>query len=1016
MKQKFCSILFVSLCFILTLPFRTLAQQSQSISLFKRDAIQESRWNALRSNQRVSIIEYNLNSFLQLKSNVYPSIDIEIPTPNETIRVKLKRNELFSDDFTLRTDKEKNIPFTPGLHYHGEIEGQPESTVAISFFEHEVAAVFHTQQGAQYSIGESSNFRRGSFVVYDASNAEAPAIDCLAETLPDYHRKAEEVIKKQNLEQRALAGCVNIYFELGNSVYNNKGGTNGAANYISSVFNVVSTLFAKEGITVKISDIFVWTSLEPYSTSASTALTDFGRTRQRNFNGDIAQFVRLKTGGSLSGIAWLNVLCYPYLAQQSAGPYSYAEVIPSFNNFPAYSWTTQVITHELGHNLGSPHTQSCTWEGGPIDNCVAPEGSCAPGPAPINGGTIMSYCHHTSIGVNFNNGFGPKPSALINNRVNAATCLVVCGSGTTPCAAPTGLSTNSITNSSAIVSWQGVAGANSYTLNYKTNATTTWTTATAATTAISFTLSGLISSTVYQWQVRSNCNAGSSTYAAGSFSTTANTPVGCQPPVGLSVSNLSPTTTTLNWQSIAGATSYRIQYKLSTATTWTTASISTTITSIALSGLSAGTLYQWQVASNCGTSISTYVSGQFTTTTQTACAAPLSLTASNISNTTATWSWSAVSNAFNYTIEYKLLSAINWTALTITSGIFINVTGLISASTYQWRVKTNCSTATSGFTQSQFTTAGGPTFATCNAPIGLSVSNISSNSVNLGWSAVTNVVSYQIEYKLSSSTTWVLLNAAHSTTAYSLLNLNSNSTYDWRVKTNCVTGSSGYTVSQFSTSTVSTLCPGNFDAVPNEGLSTAPTVPLNSNILGRINTTTDHDYYKFIVTIGGSLTISVGTLPADYDLRIYNSNGISIGLSQNSGTSSEIINTNLSSGTYFVRIYGWAGANNSALCYTLRIQTGTAQIEHYEQITSTSKLSSILFPNPVKTILQYEISDLKGPVQVTVIDLQGRALITSKTKTAINQLNVSDLTTGFYLLKTEDEYKRVSVQKFMKAL
>ena len=86
------------------------------------------------------------------------------------------------------------------------------------------------------------------------------------------------------------------------------------------------------------------------------------------------------------------------------------------SNLPTYSWNVEVITHELGHNFGSPHTQSCSWPGGALDNCYATEEGCPPGPAPTNGGTIMSYCHLTLTGINFANGFGIYPGNLIRSR------------------------------------------------------------------------------------------------------------------------------------------------------------------------------------------------------------------------------------------------------------------------------------------------------------------------------------------------------------------------------------------------------------------------------------------------------------------------------------------------------------------------------------------------------------------------------------------------------------------------
>ncbi|MEM9527327.1 MAG: T9SS type A sorting domain-containing protein, partial [Bacteroidota bacterium] len=48
------------------------------------------------------------------------------------------------------------------------------------------------------------------------------------------------------------------------------------------------------------------------------------------------------------------------------------------------------------------------------------EGSCPNPGIPSNGGTIMSYCHLRSTGINFFNGFGPQPTAVIQNRVAAA--------------------------------------------------------------------------------------------------------------------------------------------------------------------------------------------------------------------------------------------------------------------------------------------------------------------------------------------------------------------------------------------------------------------------------------------------------------------------------------------------------------------------------------------------------------------------------------------------------------------
>ncbi|MFZ9661260.1 MAG: T9SS type A sorting domain-containing protein, partial [Chitinophagaceae bacterium] len=113
----------------------------------------------------------------------------------------------------------------------------------------------------------------------------------------------------------------------------------------------------------------------------------------------------------------------------------------SYSQFPTYSWTVEVITHEMGHNLGSRHTHSCSWDvdgdgtaSEMIDGCGPSagysEGSCTVAPLPSTGGTIMSYCHLTSAGINFNNGFGPLPGAAIRSYTYNSSCLTACSSCT----------------------------------------------------------------------------------------------------------------------------------------------------------------------------------------------------------------------------------------------------------------------------------------------------------------------------------------------------------------------------------------------------------------------------------------------------------------------------------------------------------------------------------------------------------------------------------------------------------
>ncbi|WP_409628714.1 zinc-dependent metalloprotease [Belliella pelovolcani] len=116
--------------------------------------------------------------------------------------------------------------------------------------------------------------------------------------------------------------------------------------------------------------------------------------------------------------------------------------ITTIETVPTYSWTVHIVAHEFGHLFGSRHTHACVWNGNntAIDGCWGcmenPDpngGGCqnCPNPGvPSGGGTIMSYCHLQSVGVNFNLGFGLQPGNVIRNSVANADCLCECVSAT----------------------------------------------------------------------------------------------------------------------------------------------------------------------------------------------------------------------------------------------------------------------------------------------------------------------------------------------------------------------------------------------------------------------------------------------------------------------------------------------------------------------------------------------------------------------------------------------------------
>ncbi len=92
------------------------------------------------------------------------------------------------------------------------------------------------------------------------------------------------------------------------------------------------------------------------------------------------------------------------------------------------------------------------------------------------------------------------------------------------------------------------------------------------------------------------------------------------------------------------------------------------------------------------------------------CVAPSSLSSSSVTTSSAVVSWSAVSGALSYTLEYKTSAATTWTAVSGITTTSSSISGLTAATTYLFRVTTNCSGSTSTVSsQGSFTTSSAAT-------------------------------------------------------------------------------------------------------------------------------------------------------------------------------------------------------------------------------------------------------------------------------------------------------------------
>ena len=339
------------------------------------------------------------------------------------MELQLYQAQVFTEGFHVYAASNPNepYPYNSGLYYWGIVNGDEHSLAGLAIHKEEVMGFIY-YEGVVYNLGKLNETNDGTHIIYKEN--DLIITNSLGCSVNDNHFVGNDVDGLQINAEKAADNCVRMYVEVDFDIYNGKGGVTQAADYVSDVFAQVAILYANESINFTVNEILVWDVVDPYTgTSTSDYLNQFRTALNGSYNGDLAHLVGYNGGG---GIAYVDVLCN--------GLYGvgYSDINSTYANVPTYSWTIEVLTHEIGHNLGSRHTHDCVWNGNntAIDGCGPAAGygnSCGGGPLPSSG-TIMSYCHLVSgVGIDFNLGFGQQPGDLIRNEVYNAPCLAPCG-------------------------------------------------------------------------------------------------------------------------------------------------------------------------------------------------------------------------------------------------------------------------------------------------------------------------------------------------------------------------------------------------------------------------------------------------------------------------------------------------------------------------------------------------------------------------------------------------------------
>jgi hypothetical protein len=329
--------------------------------------------------------------------------------------------------------------------------------------------------------------------------------------------------------------------------------------------------------------------------------------------------------------------------------------------------------------------------------------------------------------------------------------------------------------------------------------------------------------------------------------------------------------------------------------------------------------------------------------------------------------------------------------------------------------------------------------APCSIPVGLNVSNLTTSSATFSWTPVTGATLYHLRYKTISALTWTTTSSSFP--SVTLTGLSGGTSYNYAVEAVCNSGPSGYGATQtFSTSGAGYCTTG--------GQSTSQEFLNLVWIGGVINQTMSNngyaDFTNLIATVTQGTTmygyLSGATTPygmlENYSIWIdYNhDNDFTDAGEQVVNFSSDLggyiginftVPTTAVPGTTRMRV---TIKNGSALApcglyprgetedYTVVIAASqTKQANLQTEVKPNDNTDEIaISPNPFDDKISIQLRDSDAPVLVAIYDIAGRLQYSAKLTGLQNELNLSELKSGIYLMKIIDESKFVKTVKIIK--
>ncbi len=254
--------------------------------------------------------------------------------------------------------------------------------------------------------------------------------------------------------------------------------------------------------------------------------------------------------------------------------------------------------------------------------------------------------------------------------------------------------------------------------------------------------------------------------------------VECPSVLNTTINSISDMDVTISWDEVFESVGYYFRYRVLGTDNWIEFPLSTP--TVGLSNLLENTTYEYEIQTVCVDGASWSMTFTFTTDpAPVACPYPTNIQATVVSGNAIKLTWDAVPDFTKYRVRIRIQGSNEpWVELNALINYRV-ITGLMPNTTYEYRVKTNCTNENSIWSPTMTITTG---TSLCDNATNIMVSDILHNTATVSWTATANDVKYKLKYKPAGGawTTLTLFN-----TSITLTDLLPETVYYFKLKTKC---------------------------------------------------------------------------------------------------------------------------------------------------------------------------------------------------------------------------------------